>query len=213
MTKLTIKNIRPHLLTLALLLALSLVLGAALAADSRPTLVYAQGEAAADKPLRLHILAHSDSAYDQQIKLELRDVVAEYLEKELAGCTDKQQAMVRLQDCLPLVQRLCEVRLASLGVDYGARIYLETADFPSIDYNGLIFAAGEYDALRVVLGQGQGHNWWCVLFPPLCFVDLAAQADEEAVVAAMSGGDYLVQSGDSQGFRVAWKLGELFEAK
>ena len=83
---------------------------------------------------------------------------------------------------------------------------LERADFPQIDYNGLVFASGEYDALRIVLGEGQGHNWWCVLFPPLCFVDLAAEVDDQAMAVWAPYDDEV----SSDTVSVRWKLSELF---
>ena len=158
-----------------------------------------------EKPLRLHILANSDSAADQQMKLAMRDHIIGQLEDTLDAAESKDAAMAAVEAALPALETACNAFLAEAGADYTASIRLELAEFPAIDYDGLIFAAGEYDALRIVLGAGAGHNWWCVLFPPLCFVDLATEVDEEAAVAAIAG------SGEAaSGYRLDWKLRTLF---
>lgn len=151
------------------------------------------------KPLRLHVLANSDSPLDQQLKLEVRDQVIALLEERLATAADKEEAMSLVTAALPEIEQACCQYLAS-RVDYQAAAGLEVAAFPAINYNGLVFASGDYDALRVVLGAGEGRNWWCVLFPPLCFVDLAAEPDQEALAAAMAGSDQVVN-----GYRLDWR--------
>ncbi len=116
--------------------------------------------------------------------------------------------MCIIESRMPLIERLCNTCLARCGVPYSAQVRLETADFPAISYNETVFAAGDYDALRIVLGPGEGHNWWCVLFPPLCFVDLAVAVDEDAVIAAWSE-SYEEDRDDESGYRISWKLPEL----
>lgn len=163
----------------------------------------------AEKPLRLHVLAASDEPFDQSVKLVVRDQVIAYLEHTLEDCRSKEEAVAAIDSALPLIKQLCDACLDRCGVPYTATVQLETADFPAISYYGVFLAAGDYDALRIVLGPGAGHNWWCVLFPPLCFVDLAAEPDEEAVVAALAetGDD---DSGQKEpGYRLAWKLSDL----
>ena len=94
--------------------------------------------------------------------------------------------------------------------DYQATLCLERTDFPQIDYDGMVFASGEYDALRILLGEGAGKNWWCVLFPPLCFVDLASEYDADealSVWSSYSGAE------SNNGLQVKWKLSELFGGK
>ena len=164
------------------------------------------GCSANEKPLRLHILAASDEPFDQSVKLIVRDQVVNYLEDAVSGCSSKAEAMAAIESRLPLIERLCDTCLARCGVAYSAEARLETADFPTISYNETVFAAGDYDALKIVLGPGDGHNWWCVLFPPLCFVDLAAAADEEAVIAAWTESNNEVQEEETAEYRISWKL-------
>lgn len=160
-----------------------------------------------DKPLRLHVLANSDDAFDQQIKLATRDFIIGTLEDILNNAENKQQAMDSIEAALPELEAACNQFLDG-KVDYQAELRLEKAEFPAIDYDGMVFAAGEYDALRILLGEAEGKNWWCVLFPPLCFVDLAGEYQPDAV-AAMAGSDAVAD--ENGGYRVEWKLAQLFK--
>ena len=170
------------------------------------------GSDASDKPLRLHILAASDSVYDQGVKLAVRNQVVDYLENVVAYCDTKEEAMIAIEDRLPLIEQLCNSCLKHNGVAYHATAVLETSDFPAISYNGDVYAAGDYDALRIVLGEGTGHNWWCVLFPPLCFVDLATAVDEDAVVAAIAEVDQDNADGEKS-YEISWKFTEFFRTR
>jgi len=159
-----------------------------------------------DKPLRLHVLAASDDLYDQQLKLDLRDFVIGYLETDLENSQSKQQAMAAIEEALPRIEVACNDFIVGKA-DYSVKVELTKSDFPEIDYNGMVFAAGEYDALRIVLGEGRGHNWWCVLFPPLCFVDLAGEYEEETV-SAVAGMD---NSKAANTLMVKWKISQLWK--
>ncbi len=193
----------PALWVLVMACGLGLLLAAAGMAGGEPLFRSADP---ADKPLRLHVLANSDSPFDQRLKLELRDQVIGLLSREMDRAADKQEAMARLADRLPEVETACNRFLAD-RCDYRAQVFLQRDDFPQSDYDGLTFAAGEYDALRIVLGDGAGHNWWCVLFPPLCFLDLAGEySDQEAVAVLAQYPEYQPQSG----LRIGWRLGKLF---
>ena len=179
----------------------------AMAADtesSQGTQVLYEGMPSSEKPLRLHVLANSDSVYDQQLKLAVRDLAIVLLEDVLSSSANKTEAMVAVENALPDLEAACNAFLEE-DVDYQASAALECVDFPAIDYNGTIYAAGEYDALRIVLGAGEGHNWWCVLFPPLCFVDLVTELDEQAVTAVMAG-----EESAGSGYRIAWKWQQWF---
>ncbi|MEG1537359.1 MAG: stage II sporulation protein R [Clostridiales bacterium] len=163
-------------------------------------------DAAADaKPLRLHVLADSDSPYDQQIKLAVRDFAIDYLADDLRQANTKEQAMVALNADLAELEQACNDFVADKA-DYGVRLCLAREQFPQIDYDGLVLSEGEYDALRIILGEGAGHNWWCVLFPPLCFVDLAGEYQEEAV-AAVAGMD---TASNSDAVIIKWKFAQLW---
>jgi len=159
-----------------------------------------------EKPLRLHVLANSDSFFDQQLKLQMRDYIITVIEPQLQSAQSKDEAMAIIEASLPELNASCNQFLAGRA-NYQATVALERTDFPRIDYDGLVLAEGEYDALRIVLGSGEGHNWWCVLFPPLCFVDLAGEYPDDATAAvwASYAGDE-----DNSGIEVKWKLADLF---
>ena len=121
---------------------------------------------AAPPVLRLHIRANSDDAADQAVKLRVRDALLPLF--EAAGTYEDARAFVL--DHGAALLSVCQTTLAAAGIPYGAQLLLGVSDFPDRTYNGTLFPAGPYDALQIVLGDGAGHNWWCVLFPPLCIV-------------------------------------------
>lgn len=120
-------------------------------------------------PFRLHILANSDNAADQTLKLQVRDAVVAYLTPLLADVETAEEARAVVMENIPQLEALA----AGITADFGYGAYAEVGhfDFPAKRYGQVYMPAGEYPALRLVLGEGVGHNWWCVLYPPLCFVD------------------------------------------
>ena len=155
--------------TIILFLAALLLLGLLPLIPSRPD--------PAASVLRLHILANSDSDEDQAVKLRVRDALLPLF--EVAASYDDARAFV-LDHGAELL-RLCQTTLSAAGVPYGAQLLLGVSDFPDKTYNGTLFPAGPYDALEIVLGDGAGHNWWCVLFPPLCIVTRDGSAPDGAM--------------------------------
>lgn len=123
--------------------------------------------------LRFHVLANSDSSEDQQVKLKVRDEILEWLESRLTQeeGNDLEQMEVRVQELLPEIEKKSEKILTEAGFAYGAQAKLETTYFPERTYGNCTFPAGKYRALRILLGNAQGKNWWCILFPKLCFLD------------------------------------------
>lgn len=120
----------------------------------------------ADGILRLHIRANSDSLEDQQIKLKVRDALLPYFN----ATENYEDARSFLLEHGDMVQLICEQELKKLGANYGVYLQLGSEFFPDRQYEDTLYPAGEYDALVVVLGEGSGQNWWCVLYPPLCIV-------------------------------------------
>ena len=129
--------------------------------------------------LRLHIPANSDSEEDQAVKLELRDFLLAEYGNELSGCGDLSAAEERVRGLLPEIERRCTDFLRERGFNYGARAELVDMYFTTREYDRLILPAGEYTALRITLGSGEGHNWWCVIFPQLC-LPAVSETDENA---------------------------------
>ncbi len=122
--------------------------------------------ATAEGVLRLHVIANSDSPADQAVKLRVRDAILRCMEPG-ESIRDAETFVMEHGDTLLLA---AERTLRENGFSYSAQLMLGTFDFPDRTYGGTLYPAGEYEALRVVLGRGAGQNWWCVLFPPLCIV-------------------------------------------
>ena len=137
----------------------------------------------AEKVVRLHVLANSDSEADQALKLEVRDAILQRTEALLKESDSRQEAETLLRQHLSELRSLAEQRIAEAGYGYPVDIVLEFAEFPTKEYDGFSLPAGEYLALRVLIGAAAGQNWWCVVFPPLC----TTAASDVAVTALAAG--------------------------
>ena len=130
---------------------------------------YGKGETAKTEYLRIHIRANSDSAADQSVKYEIKDKVVDYLTPRLKSVTTKEQAISLLEEEKINVNRLIDGVLVKNGFDYTSKIYIRNEKFPTRVYDDLVLEEGFYDAVIVELGKAEGDNWWCVVYPPLCF--------------------------------------------
>lgn len=145
--------------------------------------------------LRFHILANSDSSKDQQIKLEVRSLILDYMQECLDEDAGKKETVQYLQKNKAAVEQLADHYLEQKGFDYHTKLELTNCYFPTRVYGDLVFPCGYYDAARITLGKGDGHNWWCVLYPRLCFVDAvcneAPEASRHRLETELEQGDYL----------------------
>ena len=130
-----------------------------------------QGENISESVLRLHIPANSNSAKDQEIKLKIRDKVLKKYSAVLEKANQREDAEKIIADNLSQIEDDVNLWLFEENTNYKCRVYLSYSDFPTKDYGKLKLPAGNYKALKIVLGKGEGENWWCVMFPPLCFVE------------------------------------------
>ena len=164
----------------------------------------------ADKVVRLHVLANSDSEEDQALKLKVRDVVLERATAILEQSADRREAESRLRGELLELERIAAEEIAAEGYNYPVTVELENTDFPTKEYDGFTLPAGEYLALRVIIGEGQGQNWWCVVFPPLC---TAASADvpASALAAGFSEEEVNLITEENQGYVLKFKAVEWWE--
>jgi len=121
--------------------------------------------------VRIHIRANSNSNYDQEIKLQIRDDVVEYITPLISECSDSDDVKKVLSNHLDDIKSVIDRKLHTLNCEYMSSVELNNEFFPSRMYDGISFPADYYDALIVRLGSGTGDNWWCVAYPPLCFVD------------------------------------------
>lgn len=122
--------------------------------------------------IRLHVLANSDSIADQQLKLQVRDAIIAYLAPYLEPVAQKSQAEEIVWAHKDTLVQIAQQIITKNGADYPVELQLGMFDFPIKSYGSLVLPAGKYEAVRVLIGKAEGKNWWCVLFPPLCFVDI-----------------------------------------
>jgi len=125
-----------------------------------------------DQLIRFHVLANSDSEQDQALKRAVRDAILKEVSPRLAVSKSLDESRQILKQVRPEMESIgCSV-VKMWGKDYSVHTEYGRSSFPTKSYGSLVLPAGDYEALRVVIGEGQGSNWWCVLFPPLCFVDI-----------------------------------------
>ncbi|WP_455539084.1 stage II sporulation protein R [Terrisporobacter sp.] len=124
-----------------------------------------------NKLIRFHVIANSDTDKDQALKLKVRDAVISYLQPKL----EKSQSIKESENIIKSenknIKKISENIISKNGYDYTVKIGLQYSNFPAKQYSSVVLPAGKYKALKIVIGQGKGKNWWCVMFPPLCFVD------------------------------------------
>ncbi|WP_170292096.1 stage II sporulation protein R [Heliobacterium mobile] len=121
--------------------------------------------------LRLHVIAPSDDPADQALKLKVRDEILAYVDPLLADCHSVEESREVVLQHLDEIQKKAEERVQQEGYNYSVAPQVGRFQFPKKVYGHLVAPAGEYEALRVVIGEGKGANWWCVLYPPLCLSD------------------------------------------
>lgn len=127
----------------------------------------------ADRVIRFHVLANSDAKQDQQLKLHVRDAILNYMKPYMQNCNSIEQSKEVLFQSLDEIKKTAEEEIQKNGFDYTISVFLSNDLFPTKSYGNITFPAGMYDALRVEIGEAKGRNWWCVMFPPMCFVDAA----------------------------------------
>lgn len=149
--------------------------------------------------VRLHIVGHSNSQVDQQVKLKIRD---EILQK-MQGFDTREE----IKDNLEEFEKIANSVLEAEGFAYTAHAEYGKFDFPTKHYENFSLPKGEYEAVRINLGEAQGENWWCVLFPPLCMVDAATN---EALLKETFGENYGVVKGNTLPVKIKFKIAELF---
>ena len=167
-------------------------------------------DALAEKVVRLHVLANSDSQEDQALKLQVRDRILKRAEELLASSADRAEAAALLENDLPELERLAAEEIAAAGYDYPVAVRLEETSFPTKEYDGFMLPAGRYLALRVLIGEAGGQNWWCVVFPPLC---AAASADvpASALAAGLTEEQVGLITEENEGYVLKFKSVELWE--
>ena len=188
------RALHPWELALLISVCLTLVIGA---------WAGARQEGLSDRLVRLHVIAHSDSAADQAEKLRVRDAVLAYLKPKLESAetiSDARAVLRTEQD---------GIRAAAQAVTQEPVTVTFTREhYPTRDYGSFALPAGSYPSLRVILGSGQGHNWWCVVFPPLC----TAEAVENTAAEALSDDDVRLITADGADVQIKFRVLEWYDA-
>ena len=190
---------------------LALLLGVALAALAGVWLDRSQA-ALADQVIRLHVLANSDSEADQALKLKVRDRVLETAsDYSVPGSTLEETRAVLTEHLADLAAAGAD-QVAQEGYRYPVTVSLEDNYwFPTKQYTDFALPAGEYTALRVVIGEGDGQNWWCVVFPPLCLGSVSETAAQTALSDGFTQDQVSLITGEDEGYVVKFKAIELWE--
>ena len=167
-----------------------------------------------DSVIRLHVLAASDSDRDQALKLTVRDAVLQKTQTLLQNVGDRAEAERILRAALPEIEAVATAALADVGAPNTVSVTLGEETYPTREYEQLVFPAGEYLSLRVLIGAAEGQNWWCVLFPPLCLTTATERRESEAIClsAGLTGEQYrlIADTGETK-YRLRFKILEVAE--
>ncbi len=158
--------------------------------------------------IRLHVIANSDSEEDQSLKLAVRDALLKKISAEKAET--KSEAISYIEAENDEIISLCNSTLQSLGCEDSVTLELGREYYPVRYYDSFKLPAGNYTSLRVVIGNGEGHNWWCVLYPPLCTAASEAECEEEYLAAGFTGEEYkLIKKDSGVKYKVKFKFLEI----
>ncbi len=163
------------------------------------------------KIIRLHVIANSDTEEDQTLKLQVRDEVLAQATAILEESADMKSATAQLEQALPDIEATARRKIAAQGYDYAVTAKLEQTEFPTKVYDGFALPSGEYLALRVVIGEGSGENWWCVVFPPLCTA-AAADLEETALATGLGEEELSLITEETRGYVLKFRSLELWES-
>ncbi len=199
--------IRKNMLTLILLFTLFLGLSAVSYAKS-------VSSGLANNVFRLHVLANSNSEEDQNLKYKVRDELINYMNNICSNLSNKQDVIDVAYSHLNDFKEVALNVIKENGYNYNVEIEIGNFEFPTKTYGDISLPAGFYDALRVKIGKAEGQNWWCVMFPPLCFVDVTSgvvpEESKENLQENLSDEEYSIVSDDNVFTHFKFKIVELF---
>ncbi len=182
------------------------------------TITYAKnvGNDISQSVLRLHIIANSDSDIDQSLKLKVRDRIITESGSLFKDCTSLEQSLEIVNTNRQSLKQIAEAEIKAQGFDYPVCIEVGEAAFPTKTYGNISLPSGKYTALRIKIGEAKGQNWWCVMYPPLCFTDGVLAASDEAsskLKSNLSSSEYDLITRQSSGaipVEVRFKIVEVF---
>lgn len=167
------------------------------------------------KLIRFHVIANSDSEEDQNLKLKVKDEVLKYLAPELEKCTTIEESRQLLRDNDNKVKAIAEKVIRENGYSYEVKSELSKENFPVKTYGPITLPQGNYEAYRILIGNAGGQNWWCVMFPPLCFIDITkGEVAEEKTIEQMkevlSEEELEYVENDSENIQFKFKIVEIY---
>ncbi len=169
----------------------------------------------ADSVFRLHVIANSNSDVDQNLKYTVRDKLLEYMNTLCADCTSKKEAISIANEHIEDFKQIALDTIKNEGFNYSVNVQIGNFEFPTKHYGDISLPSGYYDALRVEIGEAKGQNWWCVMFPPLCFTDVSSgivpEESKEDLENALTDEEFsIVSDNDSNfGFQLKFKILEI----
>ena len=167
----------------------------------------------ADNIIRFHVRANSDSDKDQNLKLKVKDAVVSYLQKELSSADSLDDARNILYDDSAQIKDIAQTVIKSEGMSYNVDVYFEKSYFPLKTYGDMSFPPGEYEAFRIDIGEAGGHNWWCVLYPNMCFqgsvYEVMDESSGEELREVLTQEEY-ADVFDSGKMQIRWKFLDYF---
>ena len=164
---------------------------------------------------RLHVIANSDSKEDQNLKYFVRDKIIEYMKTICQNCTSKEETIKVVSEHLDDFTQIAKQTIQDNGFSYNATVSLGNFEFPTKTYGDISCPSGYYDALKIKLGNSDGQNWWCVLYPSLCFVDVTSgivpEESKEELQSTLNDEEYkLISDNNDTSINVKFKLIEFF---
>lgn len=168
-----------------------------------------------DSVFRLHVIANSDSDEDQNLKYKVRDALLNYMNNICSNCSSKEEAIKTVSEHKDDFKQVALNTIINNGYNYDVNIQIGNFEFPTKQYGDIALPAGFYDALRVEIGKAEGKNWWCVMFPSLCFVDISSgivpDESKEELQEVLSEEEYAIISNNSDNeIKFKFKLIEFF---
>lgn len=164
---------------------------------------------------RLHVIANSDSIEDQNLKYKVRDSVIDYINEISRDATSKEEVMQIAKDNLDYISIIAMQTIKDNGFNYNVNVNVGNYIFPSKKYGDIILPPGYYDALKIEIGEAKGQNWWCVMFPPLCFVDVTSgivpDTSKEQIKQSLSKEEFDLISGKSTDVEIKFKIVEVLQ--
>ena len=169
----------------------------------------------ANNVFRLHVIANSDSEEDQNLKYIVRDSILSYVNGILENINNKEDVALTINNHIDEIKNIAQQAVYNEGFTYDVEIEVGNFKFPTKTYGNISFPPGLYDALRVKIGNASGKNWWCVMFPPLCFVDVSSgivpEDSKELMESNLSSEDYALVSSSKNTTKIKFKVVEVLQ--